>query len=434
MRWAWETFKDQAVLAASFQDCVLIDVAMQVAPEIEVVFLDTQYHFAETLEYVEQVRERYDLNLRVMEPLIEPDDLWKVDPDECCSMRKVEPLARALQGKAAWLTGLRRDEASTRANAPIVGYDIGRGIVKVNPIAGWSHDDIDALRRRPRPARAPAAPARATRRSGAGRARSRSPTARTRAPGAGPAAASSSAASTAGPRASSDHGRTDRGGASTTSRATGFDNEAEAYERARPSYPPDAVAWLSDALRARAGRDAPSTSRRAPASSPVCSRLSGADLLAVEPVDGMRAQLVQRCPDVPALAALAEALPFRDGVGSTRSPSRRPSTGSTPSARRPSSTACCAPAGGSGSSGTHRDRGVPWVDAVWSIMDGVEKKAPVARRSPTSANSATSLGSAVVHARCTTPTFRHEHAVTPDEMVDRVRSVSHVAALATGRA
>jgi len=144
VRWAWETFKDQAVLAASFQDCVLIDVAMQVAPEIEVVFLDTQYHFAETLEYVEQVRERYDLNLHVMRPLIDPDDLWKVDPDECCSMRKVEPLARALQGKAAWLTGLRRDEASTRANAPVVGWDVGRGIVKVNPLAGWSHDDIDA--------------------------------------------------------------------------------------------------------------------------------------------------------------------------------------------------------------------------------------------------------------------------------------------------
>ncbi|HEX3453688.1 MAG TPA: phosphoadenylyl-sulfate reductase, partial [Gaiellaceae bacterium] len=143
VRWAWETFKDQAVLAASFQDCVLIDIAMQVAPELEVVFLDTQYHFDETLAYVEQIRDRYDLNLRVMQPLIEPDDLWKVDPDECCSMRKVEPLARALQGKAAWLTGLRRDEAPTRANAPIVGYDVGRGIVKVNPIASWTHDDID---------------------------------------------------------------------------------------------------------------------------------------------------------------------------------------------------------------------------------------------------------------------------------------------------
>ena len=150
VRWAWETYKDQAVLAASFQDCVLIDVAMQVAPDIEVVFLDTQYHFAETLWYVEQVRERYDLNLRVLTPQIDPDNLWQVDTDSCCEMRKVEPLSRALEGKAAWLTGLRRDEASTRANAPIVGWDIGRGIVKVNPLAPWSHDDIDELRQRPR--------------------------------------------------------------------------------------------------------------------------------------------------------------------------------------------------------------------------------------------------------------------------------------------
>jgi len=75
VKWAWETFGDGAVLAASFQDCVLIDIATQVVPEMEVVFLDTQYHFAETLWYVDQVKERYDLNLRVITPQIAPDDL-----------------------------------------------------------------------------------------------------------------------------------------------------------------------------------------------------------------------------------------------------------------------------------------------------------------------------------------------------------------------
>ena len=144
VRWAWERFGDAAVLAASFQDCVLIDVAMQVAPRIEVVFLDTQYHFAETRWYVERVCERYGLSLRIIEPLIPPDDLWRVDPDACCEMRKVEPLARALQGKEAWLTGLRRDEAASRAEAPIVSYDIGRGIVKVNPIAPWTREEVEA--------------------------------------------------------------------------------------------------------------------------------------------------------------------------------------------------------------------------------------------------------------------------------------------------
>jgi phosphoadenosine phosphosulfate reductase len=140
--WAWDRYGDDLVLAASFQDCVLIDLAAQVAPEIEVVFLDTQYHFAETLWYVDQVRRRYDLNLRVMEPEVAPDNLWQRDPDGCCALRKVEPLARALEGKAAWMTGLRRDEAPTRANAPIVSYDVGRGLVKVNPIATWTHLDV----------------------------------------------------------------------------------------------------------------------------------------------------------------------------------------------------------------------------------------------------------------------------------------------------
>ena len=100
------------VLAASFQDCVLIDVALQVAPDIEVVFLDTQYHFAETLWYVEQVRERYDLNLTVMRPEVAARrPAGRTIPTSCCALRKVEPLDRALAGKAAWMTGLRRDEA-----------------------------------------------------------------------------------------------------------------------------------------------------------------------------------------------------------------------------------------------------------------------------------------------------------------------------------
>jgi phosphoadenosine phosphosulfate reductase len=142
VRWAWERFGAGIVLASSFQDCVLLDIAMKAAPDIEVVFLDTQYHFDETLAYAEQLRARYDLNLTVVRPLVEPDELWRVDTNECCTLRKVEPLARALTGKQAWMTGLRRTEAPTRANAPIVGLDVGRGIVKVNPIATWTDDDV----------------------------------------------------------------------------------------------------------------------------------------------------------------------------------------------------------------------------------------------------------------------------------------------------
>jgi phosphoadenosine phosphosulfate reductase len=143
IRWAHDRYGSGLVLAASFQDCVLIDLAVHEVPDIEVVFLDTQYHFDETLAYVEAVRERYGLNLTVMHPEVEPDDLWKTDPDGCCAARKVEPLARALEGKAAWMTGLRRAEAPSRASAPIVGFDLRRGLVKINPIATWSDLDVE---------------------------------------------------------------------------------------------------------------------------------------------------------------------------------------------------------------------------------------------------------------------------------------------------
>ncbi|MEX2254288.1 MAG: phosphoadenylyl-sulfate reductase [Acidimicrobiia bacterium] len=142
IEWAVEQFREGLVLASSFQDCVLIDLAHQVDPGIEVVFLDTQYHFAETLWYVEHIRQRYDLNLRVVEPEVDPDDRWLDDPDGCCGARKVVPLAKALSRKEAWMTGLRRDEASTRSRTPIVAYDVGRGLVKVNPLATWTGADV----------------------------------------------------------------------------------------------------------------------------------------------------------------------------------------------------------------------------------------------------------------------------------------------------
>ncbi len=142
VRWAWERFGTGILVAASFQDSVLIDVAVREVPDIEVVFLDTQYHFAETLWYVEKMRERYELNLTVMQPLAEPDDLWQIDQNECCAIRKVEPLARALAGREAWMTGLRRSEAATRTNSPIVHLDLGRGVVKVNPLATWTDLDV----------------------------------------------------------------------------------------------------------------------------------------------------------------------------------------------------------------------------------------------------------------------------------------------------
>ncbi len=153
MGWAAERFGGSLSLACSFQDCVIIDLAVEVDPDIEVLFLDTGFHFPETLAYVEEVRARYDLNLRVMTPGPEAE-AWPCGTERCCDLRKVEPLNRALEGRAAWMTGLKRCDAPTRAAAPIVSWDAARGLVKINPVATWTDADIAALRGRPRPPRA----------------------------------------------------------------------------------------------------------------------------------------------------------------------------------------------------------------------------------------------------------------------------------------
>lgn len=142
IQWAVDTFSPHLALTSSMQDAVLIDLATRVDPGIEVVFIDTGYHFPETLLTVEVVRRRYGLNLRMMTVAPHDEELWKVDPENCCSAVKVGQLDRALAGKAAWMSGLRRTEAATRASAPIVARDL-RGLVKVNPIATWSDVDIE---------------------------------------------------------------------------------------------------------------------------------------------------------------------------------------------------------------------------------------------------------------------------------------------------
>jgi phosphoadenosine phosphosulfate reductase len=142
IRWAVDTFHPYLCLSASMTDAVLIDLAHKVEPSIEVVFIDTGYHFPETLETVETVRRRYGLNLRVMTVAHHDEELWKVDPENCCSAVKVGQLDRALAGKLAWMSGLRRTEASTRATAPIVGRDV-RGLIKINPIASWGDLDVE---------------------------------------------------------------------------------------------------------------------------------------------------------------------------------------------------------------------------------------------------------------------------------------------------
>jgi len=141
IQWAVDNFAPHLCLSASMTDAVLVDLAVKVFPAIEVVFIDTGYHFPETLETVETVRRRYGLNLRMMTVAHHDEELWRIDPENCCSAVKVGQLDRALMGKAAWMSGLRRVEAAARETAPILARDL-RGLVKLNPIATWTDDDV----------------------------------------------------------------------------------------------------------------------------------------------------------------------------------------------------------------------------------------------------------------------------------------------------
>lgn len=142
IQWAVDHFAPHLAMTASMTDAVLIDLATKVFPAIEVVFIDTGYHFPETLATVEEVRRHYGLNLRMMTVARQSEELWEADPENCCSAVKVGQLDRALAGKQAWMSGLRRGEAETRAAAPIVSRDL-RGLIKVNPIATWTDQDVD---------------------------------------------------------------------------------------------------------------------------------------------------------------------------------------------------------------------------------------------------------------------------------------------------
>jgi len=143
INWAVESFAPHLCLTASMTDAVVIDLAVKVHPAIEVVFIDTGYHFPETLETLETVRRHYGLNLRILTVAPHDEELWQIDPENCCSAVKVGQLDRALEGKAAWMSGLRRGEAETRATATIVARDL-RGLVKVNPIATWTDEQVES--------------------------------------------------------------------------------------------------------------------------------------------------------------------------------------------------------------------------------------------------------------------------------------------------
>jgi phosphoadenosine phosphosulfate reductase len=152
LRWTDENFGGSYVVASNMQDAVLVDLAAKVRPGVDVLFLDTGYHFVETIGTRDAVEAVYDINVvnvTAENTVAKQDELFGKDlfarePNECCRMRKVEPLSKALRGYSAWVTGIRRVEAPTRANAPLISWDKAFGLVKINPIAAWSDDDMQS--------------------------------------------------------------------------------------------------------------------------------------------------------------------------------------------------------------------------------------------------------------------------------------------------
>ncbi len=141
--WAVGEFGNRLCLTASFADTLLIDFATNVDPDIEVVFIDTGFHFPETLQTVKRAMARYSLNLTILRPVPTSADPWAHGVDTCCGTRKIAPLERHLIANAdGWMSGLRRDDSTERATAPVVSLD-RRGLVKVNPLVAWSAEELD---------------------------------------------------------------------------------------------------------------------------------------------------------------------------------------------------------------------------------------------------------------------------------------------------
>ncbi|MGU3649904.1 phosphoadenylyl-sulfate reductase [Mycolicibacterium sp. A43C] len=152
LRWTDENFGNGYIVASNMQDAVLVEMAAKVRPGVDVLFLDTGYHFVETIGTRDAVEAVYDVRVVNVAPensVARQDelfgkDLFARDAGACCRMRKVEPLGKALSNYSAWVTGIRRVEAPTRANAPLISWDAAFGLVKINPIAAWTDEDMQS--------------------------------------------------------------------------------------------------------------------------------------------------------------------------------------------------------------------------------------------------------------------------------------------------
>jgi phosphoadenosine phosphosulfate reductase len=152
LRWAADTFGDDFAVTSSMADGLLAHLASEAAPGVRVVFLDTGYHFAETLgtrDWITSVLPVTLVNIEPAQTVAEQDAaygprLYERDPDRCCELRKVRPLDETLDGYAAWASGVRREESAARKDTKLVDWDAKREMLKINPLAAWTQDDVDA--------------------------------------------------------------------------------------------------------------------------------------------------------------------------------------------------------------------------------------------------------------------------------------------------
>ncbi len=141
LQWTFDRFGSDVAMACSFEDVALLHMVHELRPDTEVIFLDTGGHFPETLDFASELEDAWSLNVTRTTPGPEAD-AWPCGTAQCCNLRKVEPLGRALAGKSAWITSVKRVDAPTRAAMKILMWDEKFNLVKVNPLATWTDDDV----------------------------------------------------------------------------------------------------------------------------------------------------------------------------------------------------------------------------------------------------------------------------------------------------
>ena len=152
LSWAFETFGTDVAISSAFgaEGMVLIDMASRVGKDFRVFTVDTEFLFPETYALIDRIQQRYEITIEKVSSLLSPEKqeelhgpaLWERGPDQCCNLRKVEPLRRKLSELGAWITSIRRDQTAFRMDARKVEWDAKFGLVKVNPIADWTSKQV----------------------------------------------------------------------------------------------------------------------------------------------------------------------------------------------------------------------------------------------------------------------------------------------------